>query len=234
MYVCLTPHLAHRLPADNWPEDAQGRGVPPGRPDPCPPFGCAETRGANDPGGQGAPVPRPLLWQQENLVSAPGPFVFTYCIVTNHSLSLSHLCLFSLTFCLFCQNNEYSKRHNASKIGLCCYWMCAHLCGSSSKEAAALLVLKTTEHLAEIGQTWFLRIEEEAKNRLCFRSTCAAQSHMFTFKLEKKCVRNMMTAASVTLYRLQDPLRGHSKLLSSAFSQEFNNRKSFIFPQVKK
>lgn len=67
LYVLFSS--CYRLPTDNWPEDAPGRGFPQGCPNPCPPLGCPETRGANDPRGQGAPVLGPLLWQQENVVS---------------------------------------------------------------------------------------------------------------------------------------------------------------------
>lgn len=66
MAACLTL----RFPTDNWPKDAPGRSVPQRRPNSCPPLGCVETRGANDPGGPGAPLPGPLLWQQEDMVSA--------------------------------------------------------------------------------------------------------------------------------------------------------------------
>lgn len=48
-------------PSDNRPKDAPGRRVPPGRPHPRPALGCAEAGGADDPGGQGAPVPGALL-----------------------------------------------------------------------------------------------------------------------------------------------------------------------------
>lgn len=49
------------LSSDNRPKDASGRRVPPGRPHPRPAPGCAEAGGADDPGGQGAPLPGALL-----------------------------------------------------------------------------------------------------------------------------------------------------------------------------
>lgn len=76
-------------------------------------------------------------------------------------------------------------------------------------ETALRVLHKTTEHLAEIGQMWFLRIGE-GKNRSYFRSPCAAQSHMFASVKCEKRVDNMMTTASVN--RLDDPRR---KLLSA-------------------
>lgn len=71
LHVCLTRLPPLLPPADNRPEDAQGGGVPPGRADTRPAFGCAEARGADDAGGPGAPVPGALLRQQENMVSTP-------------------------------------------------------------------------------------------------------------------------------------------------------------------
>lgn len=94
---CLLP--------DNWPEDAPGRGVSQRCPDPCPPIGCTETRGANDPGSQGAPVPGPLLWQQENMVSALGPLTLPWCF---QSL-LSLLLIVYFLFVLFCWHFVITK-----------------------------------------------------------------------------------------------------------------------------
>ena len=64
----LTLSFPPPLAADHWPQDAQGRGVPSGRAHPSAPPWRAETGGADDPGGQRAPLPGALLWQQANVV----------------------------------------------------------------------------------------------------------------------------------------------------------------------
>lgn len=97
--------------------------------------------------------------------------------------------------------------------------MCArkYLCGSTSKETAQpVLKCKTAQHLAEIEQTWFLRIEEEGKNASSFRSSSAAHLLMLKVQRWKTNLRNLMTTVIVTL----NPLEGLRVLPSEVAKQE--------------
>lgn len=170
----------HCLPADHWPKDAQGGGVPPGSPHPRSSFRRAETWRANDPRSQGAPVPRPLLRQQKNLVSTLGLFFFfcwTLCRVmflsswkhraphwvpTVLNVRGANIC-WHLSPSFYYDPNLFCKQKTMS---LMCLGVdsCLTKLQKLQSRAAWAEKHKATERSAEMGQAWFMRTAEGGKD----------------------------------------------------------------------